>query len=482
MTLWTWVDNAAQELRAHGNTALAEAVERMPQLAAAGDVSQINAELPVALRSARSLAGHEWVESYLEHWPLAARVGDRGEGTSVLEETQSRVRAAHAPERNEGCPPAVCAAENVLVCQSNIDGPGYAADRAALLAEAMAHTRPGEPAWESLVLAHCDMLVDDERPDEAVRNLDVRAEEARAAGTDVSPAYGFGYLRALRHQDRYTEALQILDHLAALSTWPRGAANADAHRRLRLERSRLVAWLARTGQCSPQEAREALPDVGEAEQHPRLRPGWAEAAEHLVAVGALDNDWQLGVRITTWSRYCERVGAYRPCLELSLAAARLAAARGARWTAQGALQRARRALAAVRRSDDMAADLSEAREEVDRIPPVELPVPAGDALDHLRQQASQHRDPERQADVVVAALAQRPDDSSLLNALGQVGRTLMLTDAAAEPHWRHVHQAPGDQKAALSLLETLLRDNDMAGVRTLVRTLTEAAASPEPTR
>lgn len=68
-----------------------------------------------------------------------------------------------------------------------------------------------------------------------------------------------------------------------------------------------------------------------------------------------------------------------------------------------------------------------------------------------------------------------PHDTPLLTALGQVGRTLMLSDAATEPQWRHVREQPGDQRAALSLLETLLHDNDTVGVRTLVSTLAAGA-------
>ena len=75
------------------------------------------------------------------------------------------------------------------------------------------------------------------------------------------------------------------------------------------------------------------------------------------------------------------------------------------------------------------------------------------------------------------ALSARPHDTALLSALGQVGRTLMLSDAATEPQWRHVREQPGDQRAALSLLETLMHDNDTAGVRDLVRTLAAGALS-----
>ncbi|GAA3747407.1 hypothetical protein HDA32_001514 [Spinactinospora alkalitolerans] len=480
MTLWTWVGETAQKLRADGHDELAESVVRMPRLAAEGDTARLRAEMPAALRAARGAEGAAWLENYLRHWPVAARVGDRKEGTAALADAEARLRGAHAqgPAASGGtCPPAACAAENVLNCYANIDGPGHAVDRAALLAEAAAHAEPGTPAFESLAVAHADMLVDDERPDEAVRHLDTRAVPVRATGADVGLYYGFGYVRALRHLDRHADALAALRHLerAGVANWPRGAARADAHRRIRFERVRLLAWLARVGTYPVEEALAALPDVGEAEAHPYLRSAWVEAVEHLVAQGAVRNDWRVGVALTTWSRHLERVGSHRPCLELSLSAARLAAARGARWVAGSAAERAQRALSEIRRGGDLREDLIEARSEIGRIPAAVLPVPADGLLAHLHAQPPEQVDPEQQADLVLAGLARRPDDTTLLNALGQVGRTLMLTDAAAEPQWRRVRSAPGDRTAALALLETLLHGDDTAGVRALVRTLADAA-------
>ncbi|MFB9800987.1 hypothetical protein, partial [Streptomonospora salina] len=379
-----------------------------------------------------------------------------------------------------GCAPAACSAEPVLACYANIDGPGHVVDRATLVAESLGHTRPGEPAWEALVLAQADMLVDDDRPDEAIRELDARAAAARDGGPGVSLDYAFGYVRALRHLDRYDEALSALERVESGMTaaWPGGAARAAARRRLDMERARVLAWLARAGRCDREEARAALPERREADAHPRLRTAWAEAAEHLVAAGALDNDWRLGTALTAWSRYFERVGSDRLCLRVGLTAARLGVARGARWTADTALRRSERALERVRRADEEAGDLDEVRADAARRGPREMPVPAAEVLALLRGQSPEEVDPEYQADLVTAALRERPGDPALLNALGQVGRTLGLTDAAAELHWPRVRSAPGDRKAALSLLETLLADEDTAGMRTLVRHLTGAALGP----
>ncbi|WP_046469126.1 hypothetical protein [Allosalinactinospora lopnorensis] len=475
MTLWTWVGETAKDLREAGHTEAADAVIGMPKLAVEGDVVRLRAGLPAALRAARDVTESRWLENFLEHWPLAARVGDRGEGATALPEAEARLSAAHVDGAE--CASAACAAENVLACYANIDGPGNAADRIALTTEAMATARIGEPAWESLVLAHANALIDDERPDEAVRVLDDRAREAGKAGVHVSVDYDFGYVRALRCQERPTEALQTLDRLEVngTGTWPRGVPRAAAQRRIRFERARVLAELARKGERPAEDALAALPGLQEADAHPAFRRAWADAVEKLVAEGALPNDWRLGVTLTTWSRYFERVDARRPCLELSLSAARLAAARGAKWVAESALDRGHRALGGIRHGDDPAAELARAGAEAECVQGTDPGIPAEHVLAHLREEPPERVDPERQADLLITALEQRPDDAALLNALGQVGRTLMLTDAAAEPHWRHVRRDPGDQKAALSLLETLLYDNDTVGVRALVRALADAA-------
>ncbi|GAA4946110.1 hypothetical protein GCM10023224_31840 [Streptomonospora halophila] len=481
MALWRWLGETARELRADGRAELAESLVRLAQMAAEGQADAAAEAVPAAERIAAGDTAPSWAAALVGHWPLAARVGDRAEGESVLPAALARLRASHASSGGAaGCGPAACAAELVLECYTNIDGPGHVVDRATLVAESLGHTRPGEPAWEALVLAQADMLIDDERPDEAIRELDTRAAAARADGSGVSLGYAFGYVRALRHLDRFDEALSALERVEAGMTaaWPGGAARAAARRRTGVERARVLAWLVRVGRRPPEEARAALPELREADAHPRMRPGWAEAAEHLVAAGALDNDWRLGTTLTSWTRYFERVGSHRLCLRVGLVAARLAVARGARWTADCTLRRAERSLQRVRREAEEFGDLEEIRAEAARRGPREAPVAAEEVLPMLRGQSPEDVDPEHQADLVRTALAERPGDASLLNALGQVGRTLALSDAAAELHWPRVRAVPGDQKAALSLMETLLADRDTAGLRALVRLLTDAAVPP----
>ncbi|QRN80342.1 MAG: hypothetical protein JK586_01450, partial [Nocardiopsis sp. BM-2018] len=299
----------------------------------------------------------------------------------------------------------------------------------------------------------------------------------------------FALVRALRYQDKHTDALDVLDRMEAElglgEAEPGGPVNprrTALRRVIRFERARLLSWLARLGLCDARQAIGLLPTVEEAETYPKLRSAWVEAVENLVCQGSVRNDWRLGVRVTTWSRYFERVGAPRRGAELALAATRLASGRGARWVAECSAQRAERLIRELGAAEEIIGDLAEVRSMVRGMKSIQPMAPAAGILEFLRAQPAEEVNPEEQAEQVNVALMEQPHDNALLSALGQVGRTLMLSDAATEPQWRHVREQPGDQRAALSLLETLLHDNDTAGVRNLVRTLAAGALVPQQQR
>ncbi|MCK9870136.1 hypothetical protein AB0M72_26960 [Nocardiopsis dassonvillei] len=486
MPMWTWAGETARRLRAVGQAELAEAVAGLPVLCEAGDPVRVEAVARSALRTARRLVAEAGaVEAavpgvfgpptlfFLAHWPLAVRVGALAEGGRAL--AQVSAAADDEPEPLAHGPLPVSLLETLVRCHANIDARGTTGQRRELLSTRRLAGWERTPAWPSFTLARVNLLIDEDLADRAENEL--RRYEHTATGPAMLGAEGvFTLVRALRHQDEHAQALEVLDRMEAELTLdgtnPRRAA---LNRRIRFERARLLSWLARLGHCPPQEAIVPLPTVEEAEAYPSLRPAWVEAVENLVCQGAVRNDWRLGVRVTTWSRYFERVGAPRRGAELALSAARLAAVRGARWVAGCSAQRAERLIGELGSAEEILGDLAEARAMIATMPPVRPLAPAEEVLDFLRAQPAEEVDPEQQAEQVNAALERMPHDTPLLTALGQVGRTLMLSDAATEPQWRHVREQPGDQRAALSLLETLLHDNDTVGVRTLVSTLAAGA-------
>lgn len=490
MPMWTWMRETGKQLRQAEQEELAEAVLTLPELCEAGDAVRVEAVARSALRTTRRLVSEAGgsearvpgvfeppVLFFLAHWPMAVRVRALAEGRRALEQAAAAVDDEPGP--HEYGPLPVSAVENLVRCHANIDAAGTTGLRRELLSTRRLAGWERTPAWPAFILARVNLLVDEGRPDAAEAEL--RRYEHTATGTAVLGAEGvFTLARTLRHQDRHVEALEALDRLEAELDLGRAHGHpvgreAALRRRIRFERVRLLSWLTRLERCDPRETIGSLPTVEEAEAHPHLRTAWAEAVENLVCTGAVRNDWRLGVRITTWSRYCERVGAPRRGAELALTAARLAAGRSAGWVAACSARRAERLIGGLNQAAEITGDLGEVRSLVAALPPSPLEVPAEHTLEHLRSRPSSEVDPEHQAEQVNAALEALPHETSLLTALGQVGRTLMLSDAATEPQWRHVRERPGDQRAALSLLETLLHDNDTAGVRVLVRTLAAGA-------
>ena len=492
MPMWTWAGETGRRLRAAGQEELADAVTSLPVLAEAGETVRVEAVARSALRRARRLAAEAGEAGapealgpatlhYLAHWPLAVRTGALAEGSRSLD--QAAAAAAEEPEPLAHGPLPVSALHTLVACHANVDSRGTTAVRRELLSARRLAGWERTPAWPAFTLARVNLLVDEEAPDRAEAEL--RRYEHTATGPALFGAEGvLTLVRALRHQDKHTDALEALDRMEAeLSLGePADPRRTALRRTIRFERARLLSWLARIGACDAREAITVLPTVEEAEAYPRLRPAWTEAVENLVSLGSVRNDWRLGVRVTTWSRYFERVGAPRRGAELALAATRLATGRGAHWVASCSAQRAERLIGELSRTEEIFGDLAEARALVGAMPPIQPLAPADQILEFLRAQPVEEINPEQQAEQVNAALAAMPHDTPLLSALGQVGRTLMLSDAATAPQWRHVREQPGDQRAALSLLETLLHDNDTVGVRTLVRTLAAGALTGESYR
>ncbi|WP_017545250.1 hypothetical protein [Nocardiopsis prasina] len=505
MTMWTWVGETGRQLRAAGQDELAEAVAELPVLSEAGDAVKVEALARSAMRTARRLVAEAAKSDnpaptavpasvpgvfgpptlfFLAHWPLAVRVGALAEGRRALDQAKAVVEDEPAP--NQYGPLPVSALETLVRCHANIDAKGTTDQRRELLSARRLSGWEGTPAWPGFTLARVHLLIDEGQADRAEAEL--RRYDHTATGPAVLGAEGvFALVRALRHQDKHTDALDALDRMEAeLDLGGRGGDGSSANprraallRMIRFERARLLSWLARLGLCDARQAIGLLPTVEEAETYPKLRSAWVEAVENLVCQGSVRNDWRLGVRVTTWSRYFERVGAPRRGAELALSASRLASGRGARWVAECSAQRAERLIRELGGAEEITGDLTEVRSMVRGMEAILPLAPSGGILEFLRAQKAEEVNPEQQAEQVNVALMERPHDSALLSALGQVGRTLMLSDVATEPQWRHVREQPGDQRAALSLLETLLHDNDTAGVRDLVRTLAAGALVPD---
>ncbi|KAG1187136.1 hypothetical protein G6F35_014504 [Rhizopus arrhizus] len=143
---------------------------------------------------------------------------------------------------------------------------------------------------------------------------------------------------------------------------------------------------------------------------------WANTAAALCQRDPARNTWDLGTRYSTIIEHFAQVGSHRLLIEVAALSLELALQRGARWVAQRQLALARTHLAQLRQDRGAAALVAGLAARIEALPEVApLPVPAGDLLAWLSEQGEQNqsRDPEREAQWLLQAQAQLPDDEAL---------------------------------------------------------------------
>ncbi|MFI5533612.1 hypothetical protein ACIA8O_34260 [Kitasatospora sp. NPDC051853] len=465
--IWAWVHDSHARLVEAGHHRLATALAEIAGHAVEGRNEQLDAVFPEALASARAL-GLPWVEVFLRHWRLQNLLNKRHQGEAALAEAVSLLEYAHRPE-TEGCPQAVCAVQDFTICHANIDGPGYVAERLAVLDEALARVEPARACFDCLSREYADTLEDGGRPEEALAHLDRAQARILAAGEQASLAFGHGRASALHRLGRHQEALEAYRVAELAQVAARRRLDEDDRRKLAVGRALEYAALGRR-----EEALAQLPDLEEAEAYADIRLRWATAVELLAGAGAYPNDTELGVRLAHWVGYLDAAGSHRPCLDLLLTAGRLAVARGAREVARTLAATGERKLAQLRSPAGVSRQVAALRAAAEALPGAGLPVPIGELkrwmADHPGQVPA-----ERAADLLAAAHAADPKGGhlpALAGALGALGHAR----AAAALLWEQLELSPQDVLSARQLAATLIEAGDGEGIRRLADRL--AADSP----
>src|SRR5262245_53779715 len=124
MDIWEWLRDEAMRLTREGHGRLARGLMRLPSLVCDDRHAEADALVPELLEGAAG-SGRPWAEVFVRHWRLQSRVLHRSEGESALAEAVSLVDFSHQ-DANRGCPQSVCSVQDLTVCYSNTDGPGYA--------------------------------------------------------------------------------------------------------------------------------------------------------------------------------------------------------------------------------------------------------------------------------------------------------------------------------------------------------------------
>jgi hypothetical protein len=164
--IWAWVGETQQQLSEAGNAGFAMALGDLPAQAYEGRYPQLDVMAPAIAQQAESV-DLPWLEFYARYWHLIGRVGDRAQGAVAIGDAESLVAFAQREDVRE-CPSVPAAVEALAIAQANADGPGYAADRLALLGPAIEALEPTDAAYAGLVTQYVSALTDAGRADEAV--------------------------------------------------------------------------------------------------------------------------------------------------------------------------------------------------------------------------------------------------------------------------------------------------------------------------
>ncbi|MER7750737.1 hypothetical protein [Kitasatospora sp. NPDC097643] len=469
--IWAWVLDTHRQLAEAGQSRLADAIYELPDHAKEGRNEQLDAVFPEALAASRAL-GLPWVEVYLRHWRMQNLLNKRQQGELALPEAVDLLEFAHR-EETAGCPQSVCVVQDFAICHARVDGPGYVPERLAVVGETLERIEPSRACFDCLSREYSDALTDDGRPADALAHLDTAAARMQQVGERVSLHFHHVRAATLHQLGRHEEVLALLD--SAEQAERAKGHELDESDRVggALLRARALASLGR-----PAEARALLPDRAEAERHADLRPGWTHTVELLVAAGAWENDAELGAVLAGWVGYLDGTGSHRPCVDLLLAAGRLALARGARTVALTLASTGERKLGQLRRTDGVAEEVAALRAAAEALPVPELPVPPGELTAHLAEAGGVPY--ETGADLLSVALdryrGEQAGATGLTVQLAAVLGGLGHARAAADLLWKRLEEDRGSAELTDMLGAALIDAGDAEGIRRLADRL--AATSP----
>ncbi|MBV2154689.1 hypothetical protein [Kitasatospora sp. SUK 42] len=467
--IWAWVRDTHRQLAEAGHWRLADAMYELPDHATEGRNAQLDAMYPEAVASARAL-GLPWVEVYLRHWRMQNLLNKRQQGEAVMSEVVDLLDFAHREETLD-CPQSVCVVQDFAICHARVDGPGYVAERLEVVGETLDRIEPGRACYDCLSREYSDALEDDGRAAEALAHLDTAAARMQAAGQRVSLRFHQARAGTLHLLGRHEEVLALMDTAERAAQQQGQEIDERDQRWGALLRARALASLGRVA-----EALALLPERDEAEQHADLRGMWTETVELLVAADAWANDAELGAVLAGWVGYLDAAGSHRPCVDLLLAAGRLALARGARTVALALAATGERKLTQLRRTDGVAEEVAALRAAAEALPVPGLPVPPGELAAHLAEAQVPY---ETGADLLSVALDRYQGEQAgatelavlLATVLGGLGHAR----AAADLLWGRLDADPGSEVLTGTLGQALIEAGDAEGVRRLADRLADTS-------
>lgn len=463
MDIWNWVEKLQDDLGEAGQGQSAQLLTRLTDDVCELRIDRVEALLPEARALGKTL-GNPWVDVFVGHWEMRNRVGNRLEGEAALGDAVALFERAHRADAAD-CPQTVCVTQDLAACYGNIDGPGWVPERVEVCDETLARINPSWACFQCVSCEKADALLDDGRSDDALGYLDTQAAAVLAQGGKVYDSFPEMRIKILLASGRAAEALALIEQREAEATAEGGYEPANTTLPRRLSKAWALAQLGRH-----EQAMEFLVPFGELS--PNYRRMWAHVVALLARSAPELNTWELGRRLNATLSHFSDVGAHRFVIEIADLCVDMALQRGAAWMAARHLALAQRHVGQLRQDRGAAALLAGMAARIAAAPQQSpLPVPAAELMDYLLAEGekAQARDPEREAQWLLQAAAERSDDAALIDVAASALNACGAGDEAIALLWAFVQQhAHEDAMPAYTLMQLLVQGGDEAGLARLI--------------
>ncbi|HBO2357559.1 TPA: hypothetical protein L4H08_001635 [Pseudomonas aeruginosa] len=461
MDIWNWVEKLRADLREAGQEQSARLIDELTAYVCDLEVERAEALLPEVKALSRTL-NNPWLEIFVRHWEMRNRVGNQLEGETALADAVSLFELANRDD-TQACPQSVCVTQDLASCYANVDGPGWVEERIEVCDETLARIDPTWACFHCLSNEKAEALLDDGRGEDALAFLAEQEKKILAAGEEVFDSLLEMRVAILLNLGRAEQALALIGEMEEKVE---GAEWNNISQPRRLYKAHGLALLGRD-----EEALEALLPFSEIA--PRYRTIWLRAVYLLLQRTPERNTWDLGGRLQQMLEHYSQKGAHRVVIDVASQAIRLALQRGSVWSARRHLALAEQHAQQLQRDRGASQLLAGLRAEIDAAPQQqELPVPAAELLDWLAAQGSEDapRNPEKEVQWLLQALAERPDDTALREVAASALQACSADDEAIDLLWEYVERhTDEEQQLAYYLLNALLARGEYDQVKRLGR-------------